>query len=287
MKNYFILFLLLSLLFFLSCTERIEIELDNSYPRLVVYGEVTTDTLVHSVKLTTTTDYYFNEPAPTVSNAFVEIIEGENNFLLTENPPNSGIYETSSEFYGVPGKTYQLKISNIDVNLDGILEEYTAESYLPPVGDLDSIKLKYTENSFFSGWEVMLFAWDNPSAKDYYSFKLRKNGELLTTTLNNYIVQNDDLFNGNYTYGITSQFLDDDSDKEKAIPGDSIVFEINGITREYYIFIIEAQVESSPGNPLFSGPASNVPSNLSHGALGFFAAYSIKRTGAIVPEYPE
>jgi Domain of unknown function (DUF4249) len=287
MKRYFFNLMLPSVLLLSSCTERIDIELDNSYTRLVVYGEVTTDTLIHTVKLTTTSDYYYNEPAPPVSNAIVELREGANSFLLTESPANSGIYETTSDFFGIPGKTYHLNISNIDINKDGVLEEYSAESYLPPVGDLDSIKLKYTENSFFSGWEVLVYAWDNAYTKDYYSFKVKKNRELLTDTLNNFIVQSDDLFNGNYTYGITSQFLNDDSLEEKAIPGDSIIFEINGITYDYFVFIIEAQNESSTSTPLFNGPPANISSNISNGALGFFTAYSIKRAGAIVPDYPE
>lgn len=287
MKIYLSILIISLIIFLSSCTERIEIELDSTYTRLVVYGEVTTDTCIHTVKLTTSSDYYANKPAPVVSNAHVEITEGGNSYLLTEFPAQSGIYQTSDSFYGLPGKTYHLNVSNVDVDNDGVMEEYSAESFLPGLGQLDSINLKYTENSFFSGWEVMVFAWDNEESNDYYSFKVRKNGELLTDTLNNFIVQSDDLFNGNYTYGITSQFLNDDNPEEKAVPGDSIVFEINGITREYFVFIIEAQNEATSSNPLFSGPPANISSNISNGALGFFAAYSVRRAGATVPAYPE
>ncbi len=41
-----------------SCTEKIDIALDNSYIRLVVEGCVTTDTMRHTVRLTTTSSYY-------------------------------------------------------------------------------------------------------------------------------------------------------------------------------------------------------------------------------------
>jgi len=270
-----------------SCTERIEIELDEGDRQLVVYGEVTTDTCVQTVKLSTTTAYYYDQAAPTVSDAIVEISDGETTVLLTEDPSEKGVYKTKADFYGEVGKTYYLNITNVDINGDGVEETYSANSYLPKVGPLDSIGLKYTENSFFSGWEVMVYAYDLAQQRDFYSFKVLKNGELITDSLQNLQVQNDDFFNGNYTFGITSQFLNDDSEEEKAVPGDSVVFEINGITEEFYVYVLEAQSEIFPGTPLFSGPPSNISTNISNGGLGFFTAYSIKRSGKTVPVYPD
>ena len=51
----------------LSCTERIDIELDSTYRRLVVQGAVTSDSVRQRVLLTTTSDYFSNQPSPLVS----------------------------------------------------------------------------------------------------------------------------------------------------------------------------------------------------------------------------
>jgi hypothetical protein len=47
-----------------SCTERIDIELDSTYRRLVVQGAVTSDSVRHRVFLTTTSDYFSNDGLP-------------------------------------------------------------------------------------------------------------------------------------------------------------------------------------------------------------------------------
>ncbi|MBK7030017.1 MAG: DUF4249 family protein [Bacteroidales bacterium] len=70
-----------------SCTERIEIELEDDFARLVVEGAITTDTMPHTIKLTTTSSYYYNQPAPVVQHAIVSISDGTETFLLNETAP--------------------------------------------------------------------------------------------------------------------------------------------------------------------------------------------------------
>ena len=103
-----------------SCTEKIDIELDNTYTRLVVWGELTTDTTVHTVRLTRTAGYFFNQPALGVSDAQVTIDDGETTIILTENVQIKGTYETPPDYFGVPGKIYTLDISGVDIDGDGI-----------------------------------------------------------------------------------------------------------------------------------------------------------------------
>ena len=270
-----------------SCSERIDIELGSTYSRLAVYGELTTDTLSHIVRLQKSGDYYLNEEADAVSEAIVEISYDDTSIMYTENPVGSGIYLSPSDFYGIPGKTYFLTISNVDVNGDGEKEVYNASSFIHALNPIDSIDLKYTKMHFFAGWEIMVYVWDRPDVRNFYSYKATLNGRLLTDTLTEYSIQSDDFFDGSYTNGITAEILDDSNGTEKAYPGDTIGFEINGITEEFYNFIYEAQSEAFRSIPLFSGPPANITSNISNGALGFFTAYSIERAWKIVPEYPE
>ncbi len=269
-----------------SCTEPIDnIMLDSTYKHLVVYGEVTTVPGKQQVVLNSSEDYFINHALPPVSGAYVYLTDGIDTTELTESDTLKGVYQTKDGYFGVAGRTYRLTIEHVDINGDGNYETYQAESYLPDVNPLDSITLKYSENSFTSGWEVQVWAKDPGDVRNFYSFKAWKNGILLTDTLTEYIVQNDDLFNGNFTYGITAQYLSDDNGSEKAYPGDTITFEIDGITEAFFNFIQDAQSESFGNNPLFSGPPANIIGNISNDALGFFTAYSADTASRIVPDY--
>jgi hypothetical protein len=55
-----------------SCTEPIDIILDSSFSRLTVFGEISTDTTSHKIKLTRSADYFYNKPAEGVSDAVVK-----------------------------------------------------------------------------------------------------------------------------------------------------------------------------------------------------------------------
>jgi hypothetical protein len=270
-------------MFFTACTEPMTLDLDNSNSRLVVYGEITNTRKVHTIKLTRSADYFSNKSAQAVSGAQVSIFDDKREYILTENDLTPGVYSTSSSFAGISGKTYRLEIQNVDINEDGKPESYSASSYLPPVMPIDSIKLSYLSNSFLSGWQVILFARDPTDSKDFYAFKVFKNGKLQTDSISEYFFQNDKLFNGMYLNGIVSQFLNENKLNEKAFKGDTITFELNGITQEYFEFLSEAQTEISPKTPIFSGPSSNVKSNISNDALGFFTAYSVRRATIRVP----
>jgi len=271
---------LLSVIFLCQCTERIDIEVDSSYSRLVVEGCISTDTLQHSVRLTVSGDYFYNQPAPYVSDAIITISDGDSTIVLSESQDQPGTYLTRSDYYGIPGKTYKLVISHVDIDKDGVLEEYTASSELRPVNELDSIHLEPLTGDFFNIIQILVFALD-PPVKDYYAFRVLKNRILITDTLYELVVQDDIFFNGNYIYGAPSQFLDQNEEEEVVQPGDTITFEINGITEEYYNFILETQSEISFQTPLFSGPPANIRSNISNGAIGFFAAYSVARCSVI------
>lgn len=271
------------IIFLSACSERMTIELDSTYTRLVVYGEITNVRKVHSIKLSKSSDYYSNIPPAGVTGASVSIFDDKTEYILNESSRQPGVYETNSNFTGVSGKTYRLKIENVDINGDGMMESYSASSYLPPVANIDSIKLSYISNSFISGWQILLYAMDPANTKDFYISKVFKNGKLQTDTLSEYFFRSDELFNGSYTNGIVSQFLSDYKANEKVSRGDTIMFELDGITKEYYEFLAEAQAEIYPKTPLFSGPPANVKSNISNNALGFFTAYSARRAVIKIP----
>jgi hypothetical protein len=258
-----------------SCTERIDIELDGTYKRCVIFGYITTDTTTHKVTITSTGDYFNNIPPQGISNAMVQISDGENVFDLTEDISHPGTYYTDSTVYGIPGRTYTLFVDNVDLLGDGILKTYSASSELKAVADPDSIRVFFRPE--WMGWVVQAFAQDPTDTKDFYQFLVWVNGDLHTDSLRNMIYTDDTFFNGNYTNGIEIYYFPPD---EGIAPGDTITVGFCGITEDYYKYLVEAQTTSRPSVPLFSAPPANPRTNLNNDAIGFFTAFSVSRVNS-------
>jgi hypothetical protein len=259
-------------LLFTSCTERIDIQLDDSFTRLVVFGTLTTDTTRHYVELSATSSYYYNEAPPPVTGASLEISDDQGNTEnLTEMDP--GKYATSPLFFVLPGRTYTLRIELAE-EINGH-KTYMASSSVNPIFPIDSIGLVYQPDWGEKGFYEVTCYYQDPPTRDFYMFNIFKNGEMLTDTISNRIVSADDFYNGNYTNGIGVGYLDQAYERQVLKVGDTVTFQGCNITEEYYNFITTLQSETGYQNPLFSGPPANVKSNISNGAVGFFAAYAV------------
>ena len=256
-----------------SCTEIIDIQLDSSYTRLVVYGEITTDSVLHEIALTTSSDYFSNETAPTVSGASVVVSFNDTSIVYLEKQGTSGIYVPPRAFRGKPGTEYILDIQNVDIDGDGIDESYSASTTMPSILAPDSLQLQRFVAHFFSGYQVLLYAPD-PPGPNWYNFKLYHNDISLNATLADYLIQPDEFVVNGYIYAFPVAFLDDEEEDEFLSPGDTVRLEINSVPEDYYAFVSEAQNEIFGNNPLFSGPPANVSTNISNNGLGMFTAYS-------------
>lgn len=259
-----------------SCTEKVDIQLDESYTRLVVDGCITTDTMAHTIRLTTTSSYYYNQPAPAVSGATLAITDGNTIYPLTETRP--GIYQTADTIAGKQGHTYTLNIS-LQQEIGGY-SDYSAVSYMNSLSTLDSVGLKFQPDWGDKGfYEVKVYVQEPPTV-DFYRFMIYKNNELLTDTITEWFVTDDKFFNGSYTNGAPVAYLNQRNPSERLEAGDIVTVEVDNIGKEYCTFIWNTQSEIRGSNPLFSGPPANVEGNISNGAIGFFAAYANTRASA-------
>ena len=286
LRNPYIRYFLMTAALVLAagCTERVDIELDSTYARLAVEGYVNTDSIRHYVILSVTSDYFSNEAAPRVSDALVELSFNDESMQLLENETIPGLYESPYAFRGSIGTTYQLDISQVDVNQDGVDESYFASSTMPGGAELEYIELKYYPSAAGSGYAVFMYASHPTEQRDWFGFKLIKNRVLLTRTLSEYGTLSDDIFDSGYFPGLPVGYLSDEDPEEAVQPGDTVTFEPHCIDEAYYNFVNGAQLEIIGYNPLFSGPSANVTSNLSNGAFGIFAAYSIQRSSVIASD---
>ncbi|MGQ7871413.1 DUF4249 domain-containing protein [Sunxiuqinia sp. sy24] len=279
MKSRYAIVCLFLLMTLFACTERVDFELDEAgEPLLVVFGEITNDTMAHEVRLSKSAPYFSNQAVEMVSNAELSLYDGVETIELAEDPERRGVYLTPVDYFGLVGREYRLDISNVDVNADGELETYWVETEMKPTAPVFGVAVVY--NVSWEGWEVGVFSEDNPNTEDYYLFKVYQNGVLATDSLHNYRAVDDRFFNGNELQGAFVQYFDEEKGEQVA-KGDTITLEMAGITQEYYDFLVAVDRETSTKVPLFSGPPANIKGNISNGALGFFAVMEVDRGSTI------
>ncbi|MCF6169883.1 MAG: DUF4249 family protein [Bacteroidales bacterium] len=275
-KTTHLLFVLaISLGLLSACTERIDIDLQEEFTKLAVEGYVSRGNQEFAyVKLTKTSGYFSNEAAPPVSGATVAVTDGNDVFLFNEDVGEPGYYRPPGNFPGDADKTYQLKI-NLARDISG--ESYfEASETMPPLSDqIDSIRVVY--RSDFEFWAVEFYGYD-PPGPNYYMFHALRNGLLITDSISKVNITDDKLVDDIYIYGAYVMVFD----RTQLNPGDRFTLITSSITKGYFDFITELQTEIHPKNPLFSGPPANVSSNLSSGAVGYFAAFPSVYTETVV-----
>lgn len=278
--------LLMFTIIFSSCTEEINVDVDSGETRLSVEAAVTSDLTKHPVILKETSDVFFNQNAIPVRSAKITVTDGKTTYNYQETKP--GYYESEEAFAGQPGNTYSLSITNVDVNKDGTLEEYLASSTMKPTYVVDSIKLHFDpdyesyDEDVDKGpfWLVSLYMKDDIKTEDYYGFACRINNVLIQDTITEILVQKDTYFNGETTKGVDVGEFNQEKPDEILQNNDIITLETYAINEEYYDFVNQLQ-EIDEGQNMFSGPPGNITSNISNGAIGFFAVYSITRTNIV------
>ena len=272
--TYLILFASVLLTSLQSCTERIDIDLEEGYIKLAVEGYLAPNDGKNYVSLTESSGYFSNIPAPTVSNAVIEVNDGTDTYTLQEDATAPGMYFFPDEFVAQREHTYGMNIRLAEEV--GGYSNYKASTYMPRLTDqIDSVSVEF--NTDFEFWMVLLYAWE-PEGPDYYMFNAYRNDTLITDTISEISIGNDELIDGNYMNGITVMGFGESSLK----PGDKFTLVLSNISEDYYNYIIELQTEISLSVPIFSGPPANVSSNFDNGAVGYFAAFPSVYTSTIV-----
>lgn len=262
-----------------SCSEKIDFELNNEEnSRLVVEGSITDQQKAHSVRLTRTSSYYENQPAPTETGATVSITDGTTTFPLTESSP--GFYETDTTVQGVVGNTYTLNITTKDA------ESYTASSILAPVSTIDTVLYHFVDQIGNAGvqevgYELLHFGPEPLGLGNNYMWLTYVNDTLVTKEIKNIMFVNDEFVDGNYILGFGFYVI-----QRTLAPTDTlnVKVEMHSISRDYYEFLFSAMLETTWRGSLFDGPPANVPSNVDNGALGFFRASAVSSINIKVVE---
>lgn len=248
---YIILFLIL----FAACEKVIDIDLNSTDPQIVIEGVITDKPGPYTVKISQTTDYFNPSQNPMLSNAYVVISDNEGNSeVLLESEP--GIYQTST-IQGVIGRTYSLS-----VNIDGDI--FNASSYLPELTPIDSLGYDESPSPFGkndNNYLITCYFRDVKDVENYYRVRLYKNSVLAEeiNLLDDQLLDGEDIDYGNL--------------RDEIEWNDTVTIELMNIDSELYDYYNTLNTILNDRG-MTSATPSNPNSNISNGALGYFAAYS-------------
>ncbi|PKA81925.1 uncharacterized protein DUF4249 [Ulvibacter sp. MAR_2010_11] len=238
-----LLFILLVFFCLTACEEVIEIDLNESAPKLVIDASVTknieTNDAVARVRLTTTKPFFDNGPTD-VNNASVTITD--DNGVVYVLPGSGNGYYGIEPFNVEPGIAYTL-----EVIFNG--ESYIATEMLEPVASLDFVEQR--NDGGFSGEDIELKAFftDPLNTDNYYFFEgLSERGDFYDTF-------NDEFFDGNTIFGY---YLVEDLSA-----GDEVTFYLHGVDASFYNFMfVLLQQSSDQSDGPFETQAATVRGNL-------------------------
>ena len=257
--------IIITVVLFTGCEEKIDLNLNENNERLVVEGSITNQDTLHKIVLSKTADYLSAEQTPRVSGAIVKVSDNQNTYTFKEK--SKGIYIPENSFAGENGKTYNLTIDLKESINDKTT--YTAQETMPQSLYLDSVTAEPLDDNIGKD-DVQIKAWgQEPGGQEnYYVWDLEVNGESLTDTLDQKSFTDDELVDGSYIPGLPILFYDGEVN-------DTIKVYTQSITAAYYDFLLAFIREASSGGGGFSGPPANVEGNISGGALGYFSVKAV------------
>jgi hypothetical protein len=222
------------LLFLTSCEEVVDVELEQSAPRLVIEASLLWSEEEENEKQTirlTTTAPYFDEEIPPAEGAMVSVFAPDGTeYIFVESEP--GIYSNSDISPSLNGE-FELMVRYND-------QEYRATEKYMTTPELEEVV--QVDGRGFSGEETefRLFYTDPAEEENFYLFRFFHDELALQ-------IYDDEFTNGNRSFAFFSE--------EDVISGDKLGFEIQGISERFYeyLYILRSQ-SGTAGGPFQTQP---------------------------------
>jgi hypothetical protein len=288
-------------LLFSSCQQNVNIEIKTNDKRLLVDGEFTTDSVIHTIELCCTGSLISGQPQTVVTGAILYVTDNTDTYYYRENKDTPGLYQTSGKCCGKGGHTYTLTITNIDIDNDSKMDSYTATSLMPVPLKFDSIEsfrgLNGDRNMAVNNGAYYKLYYNGPDF--IYDFALLNNASAtatlkdrlgtgeLTRFINDYRVPkvlNPGRFINYWSY------LSINSTVNK---GDTISYICYNFTTAQFEFLREFDINTATGDPTQDYIVksafdqlkipTNLPTNIepSDKAAGYFFVYSISKISKV------
>jgi hypothetical protein len=274
-----------------SCEQDLTIEIKTNDKRLIVVGELTSDTIIHTANLYRSGSLITGQAQTVVSGAKVYITNKTDTIYYIESIDTPGLYQTPGKCFGIGGDIYNLSITNIDVNDDGQADSFSANVMMPVPIRFDSLVSKYGING------------DNqPAINNLAYYKIIDNGPDYVYNfmqVNNHemgYIENR-LGTGEFSAGKNEYRVNKENrlpynrpryfylEKDSVSNGDTLTFIGYNFTDNQYDFLMNFDNNTNYGDPFIDNIMDqlNVPSNLatniepSDKAAGYFFVYSISK----------
>lgn len=243
------------MIWMLSCTKVIQVNLNDSSPQIVIEGNLTMGTGKYQVRISKSVNFSEANIFPPVSGAVVTITDSVSGITDSLSEISPGIY-TGNLLTGIPGRAYGLFV------LSGG-QIYTSSSKMPQIVILDSVTFQH--NNIFNRTAInpVVNFQDPPGVKNYYTFTQTVNSRDLKNTF----VFNDRLSDGKY---IRQQIF---SDSTYIQVGDTVSVHMNCIDLGNFNYYNTLR-NVTGGNNFNSVSPANPVSNISNNALGYFSAHT-------------
>lgn len=273
MRKYITSLILLIVTGITSCTDVVDVEVQNGPERLVVEAsldwEKGTTGNTQTIRLRKSTQFFDTNSITDVTGASVVVTNDTSGASFTFTDQNNGEYQTTN-FQPVLGQSYTLRIE-----YNG--EVYTAQETMTPVTDITNVFQDREDGFDDEALEVHIVFTDPPGDENQYLFRFQREGDLLPDLE----AAEDEFVDGNeidWWYEI-----DDDDDLEPFAPGDVINIEMFGISRPYYDYI-KILIDQLGGVGLFEAIPVAVRGNCinttnpENYAFGYFRLTQVVRT---------
>lgn len=262
MRSFKLFILILPI--FWSCTDIIDLDLQDQVNSLAIDGRIT-DSSGTKVTLSITGSYLEDGRLPRVSDAEVHLYE--NGSIVTQLTEDSlGIY--SSDYKGSVGNRYHLEIE-VPESYDLPLSWKTLPTSMSRMLQYDSLTIEYLDRNsrppeFTEGFYAVVYFKEIEGVGDYYRFRRWKNDSLITASI---FTVSDENFDGR-SFGYPSN---GETDLQALPPfsvfgtvdqGDSISVEISSIPEDFYNYInLVGEQVFQVGSP-FDAPPVEIVGNL-------------------------
>jgi len=254
------------LLSLFSCVKKTDWPINSNVPGVIVVDGILTDEPKKQVIRITYPTAQLNETPVPVSGANVVINNEDSTYQLNEQPVNSGLYQTNSNFSAVLGKNYSLLIFFKD-------KVFSAKAYMTPgfvfnplhyaKNDGDNLfHIDYVASAFNTQlpamWEVLLDWSKVPGYEQTDSLACKK--RMLFYTLPTLDV---------------SEIFAPELEKISFPSGTLITEKRYSLSPNHAAFIRTLLSETNWQGGLFCSTPANVLTDLSSGAIGYFGVCAV------------
>lgn len=262
LKKYNIQLLLAFVVVLTSCEKVIDLNLDQTTPKIVIEGILTNLNTNHLVSVSNTKNFEQDNTRTVVSGAVIRVADENGQTITFTEQGKSGNYY-STRFRGVPGRRYTMSVT-----ANG--QTYTATSRMPlpvPIRSLTQVEL-----SFFGETRKLVEVnyLDPANIENFYYTKLYvnnvKRGSLDISS---------DRFNDGKA--VKNATFVSDPDLET---GDKVKIQLLTIDENVFRYLFSlSQITGNGGPP--TTPA-NPTSNFNNGAVGYFSASTLSTDSLVI-----